>query len=141
MIEHNEGKSNISQSYVFIQGDNGQTIMMWEILLAEEVVQEAQNPINEGARWNGASLVIEHPQFFDLYKGFVKEDRNEEFDFVNLAANKEYLILNHNNFEKFDVFTFCGFNQYFNLGSGYCQKILQKGTGLFSLELPFELKD
>ena len=60
---------------------------------------------------------------------------------MNLASNKEYLILNHNDFETFDVFNFCGFNQIFNIKTGYCQKIPQQGTGLFSIELPFEVKD
>lgn len=106
---------------------------MWEILLAQTV---AMHYIDSSFDENLASLVIDYPDFYSQYKAYVKNrDSDADIEFVNLAANQDYLILSHNDFEQFDIFNFCSFTSYFDTDDGYCRTSTEN---YFNLELPHE---
>lgn len=65
---------------------------MWEIIIMGEEV-----------------FVVNYSQDFShLYAGQVNElKKKKNLRFINLAANKEWLILNHDYSDSFDVVMFC----------------------------------
>ena len=57
----------------------------------------------------------------------------KDLRFINLAANKDYLILNHDYSESFDVLVFCPMDQHFDMIANTCQ---QNPEGYYNIELP-----
>lgn len=69
---------------------------MWEIILSQAVQGLYYDAVEDNTH---ASLVIEYPNFYQMYQNYIKNKYGRDIKFVNLAANQEYLILTHDDFE------------------------------------------
>jgi hypothetical protein len=117
---------NITSTYVFISQTGRPAIWAWEVITIENIFVRDKSKV----------LVVDlSKKFYRMYErelegyGINKED----IQYVNLASNDQYLVLNYKKADRFMVYVFCGLQAHYDR---YNQKCENHDPGFINLDLP-----